>query len=204
VNNLRKLISKPKFYFLAIVPLLLATAFIQVTCPICGGRGTISESVGMENIRIVSSDARILSVTQDACTMFVVVKAKPNLTIANTGNTDAQGWLKMDLIDPHDNKVLASQYVAVEVAANTFANLEYPVAFGYDAATAPSDIDIAVSVLNDNAPCVACQGTGKVPLNMFFLDKAYKNRLIQAVQAQQQFLPDQRIGTEEWHYMMED
>jgi hypothetical protein len=59
-------------------------------------------------------------------------------------------------------------------------------------------------VLDDNAPDIACGGKGTVPLNAYLLINAFKDKLVQEVADSQEFRPDPREGTEEWHYIMED
>ncbi len=204
MKSLRKWFAPPKFYFLAVVPLLLATALIRVPCPVCHGVGTISESQNMDDIYIMSVDSMIFGYTKDACSMYVLVKSRPQVYVSNRGEEVAKGWLKMDLIDIRTEQVLAVQFLAIEVSANSFSILNYPLAFGYYSAEDPGDMDIKASILNDNAPDIACDGHGTVPLNAYPLINAFKERLVQEVTESQEFRPDPREGTEEWHYMMED
>jgi hypothetical protein len=194
MNTLFEVLKKPKFYFLALVPLLLATSLVKVQCPVCDGRKTISESIGMESVKVFSIESRILNVSRDTCSTYTIVKASPIFSVINSGDVKATGWLKVNLVDMQDN-VLANQYIAVDIDPNSFANFEYPLAFTFPVGNyLPGDVQLKAEVLKDNAACLACNGTGKVSLNLYFLDKAFKDTFIQQVKSTQQFQPSQQVG----------
>ena len=79
MENVHKLFSKPKYYFIfpIVVAALFSTSLIQVACPVCGGAGVLSQSVGMQDVRVVSVDSRVLDSVQDACTNYIVTSADP-------------------------------------------------------------------------------------------------------------------------------
>jgi hypothetical protein len=186
--NVRNWLSKPKFYFLAIAPLLLATALVKTVCPVCDGRGTFAESVNMSNVRIISVDSRILSIQMDACSLYVVVNSSPILSVSNLDDEPAKGWLKLDLVE--GEKVLATQYLLVDLGPTTFANVEYPVVFGFPAINAePSEVEIRAEVADDDAPCVACNGGGHIALNTYLMAKVSRDRLVQVIKEMQEFEP---------------
>jgi hypothetical protein len=188
--SIRKRLAQPKLYFYLVAPLLLATALFRTTCPVCEGRGTFAESVNMSQVRIISVDSRVLSIQMDACTLYVVVKTSPILSISNLSDQPAKGWLELDLWDTKTKEVLATQYLLVDLDGTTFANTEYPVAFGFPAVNAlPSEVEIKAQVADDNAPCVACGGSGRIQLNVYFFAKASKDRLVQVIKEMQKFQP---------------
>ena len=132
--------------------------------------------------------------SRDTCTMYTIVKASPIFSVVNSGDVKANGWLKVNLVDMQDN-VLATQFISVDIDANSFANFEYPLAFGFASENAlPTDVQLKAEVLKNNAACLACNGTGKVSLNLYLLDKTFKDSLIQKVKSIQQFQPSQQVG----------
>ena len=61
-------------------------------------------------------------------------------------------------------------------------------------------------------PCLACDGTGKVSLNTYLLDKSYKDTFVTSTLNQQQYSSDQwtiingkvvQVGSQEWMDWME-
>jgi hypothetical protein len=216
VNALRKIASKPKYYFIfpVVVAALFSTSFIQVPCPVCDGKGTIALSVGMDNVRIVSIESRIISTTQDACTSYVVVRANPIITVTNTSTEQATGYLKLNLIDLTTGNILVSQHLAVNAAPSALTVLQCDqFAFAYESVDKPpEEMDIQGEVVNENVPCLACSGTGKVSLNALLLTQSYKDDFITTTRSQSNYIVDdwtiingQRvlIGSKEWLDWME-
>ena len=215
MNALRKIASRPKYYFIfpVIVAALFSASIIQVACPVCDGTGFLSHSVGMENVRIVSLESRILGTTQDACTGYIVTRAKPIFTITNTGAQTASGYLYLHLIDVNTGNTLISQHLAVEAAPNALTVIESQIAFAYDTVDRPSeDMDIQAEVVLDQVPCLACGGTSKVSLNSYPLTKSYKDTFISKVRNSSEYGPadwvvvgGQRVtvGSKEWLDWME-
>ena len=215
VSAIRKIASKPKYYFIfpVVVAALFSASLIQVPCPVCGGTGTLSHSIGMENVRIISIESRILSSTQDACTGYIVTRAKPIITVTNTGTEAASGYLYLHLIDLASGETLISLHLAVEAAPNALTVLESQIAFAYDTVEKPpEDMDIKVEVVLDQVPCIACGGTGRVSLNSFLLTKSYKDTFISKVRNSSEYEPadwvvvgGQRVmvGSKEWLDWME-
>jgi hypothetical protein len=200
--NIKALFSKPKFYFLAIVPLLLATALIRVECPVCGGAGTVSGSANMDRVHIVSLESRILSSTQDACTGYVVTKARPVITLFNVGTEAAEGWLTVSLMNAENGEMLAERHMAVEIGAEKTVVLDSYVAFAfYSADVPPENLDIKAEALTGSVPDPVCGGSGKTGLNTYFLARAFKERLVSTVQTEIEFGPDLshgEPGSKEW------
>ncbi|MCL2150244.1 MAG: hypothetical protein FWH51_04890 [Dehalococcoidia bacterium] len=199
---MKTLFAKPKFYFLAIAPLLLATALFKVECPVCQGHGSVVGSVNMDAVRILTVESRILDSQQDACTGYIVTKAVPYITAFNIGDEDAEGWFVMDLLNLNTDEHLASQYVAVKVAANTTVILDSLVVFAfYSADIPPQHLAIKVEPLVGAVPDTTCNGSGQVNLNAYFLASAFKDRLVAEVKSSVEFGPDLshgEPGSKEW------
>ena len=216
MGTLRKITSKPKYYFIfpLVVCALFGTSLIQVNCPICAGTGSIAYSVGMENVQVLSVEPRIISARQDACTSFIVVKADPVITVTNTSSIEASGYLELDLIDLSDGRVLTSQHLAVTVPASAMTVLQTDnFAFAWESVdTPPEDMDIQASVVNEQVPCLACGGSGKVNLSSYLLTRSYKDNFISSIRSQSDYTVEDwqminghrvLIGSKEWLDWME-
>lgn len=189
MSALQTIASKPKYYFIfpIVVVTLFSTSLIRVSCPVCGGTGTLSQSVGMQDIRIVSVASRILSSQQDACTNYIITTADPEITVNNVGSDAAKGYLVLHLVDAETDQTLISQDLAFEAAPDADTVLESEIAFAYNTVdTLPAELDIQAEILLGNVPCVACGGTGKISLSSYLLTKAYKKTFITNVLSQQQ------------------
>ena len=215
MKNLSRIFSKPKYYFIfpVVVALLFSTSLIQVPCPVCGGTGTLTQSVGMTDIKVVSVESRILDSIQDACTNYIVTTADPVITVNNVGSETAEGYLVLHLIDLDTGETLISQNLAMKAGPNAVTTLQSKIAFAYNTIDTPTeDLEIQAEALIDNVPCLACDGTGKVSLNTYLLDKSYKDTFVTSTLNQQQYSSDQwtiingkvvQVGSQEWMDWME-
>jgi len=199
---MRALFSKPKFYFLAIAPLLLATAIIQVDCPTCHGQGSVVGSNHMDSVRIISSESRIVDSIQDACTGYIITKAYPIINAYNFHTEAAEGWLTVQLVNLETNEVLTSSHLPVHVEGEAHVMLNSLVVFAfYSADIPPKNLDIRVEALTGTVPDNTCGGSGKVGLNVYFLARSFKTRLVSETVQSTPFGPDLRYGepgSEEW------
>ena len=210
-----QLAGKPKYYFIfpVVAVAIFSLSLIQLPCPVCNGTGVLSHSVGMENVRIVSIESRILSSRQDACTGYIITKALPVFTITNTGTETASGYLYLHLIDVETNQTLISQHLAIEVGPNALTVIESAIGFAYTTVeTLPNEMIIKADVVMDAVPCIACEGKGKVNASTFPLTKSYKDTFISKVRSQSEYGPEDWIvvgghrvmaGSKEWLDWME-
>jgi hypothetical protein len=215
MNTIRKLFSKPKYYivFPLVVAALFSTSLVRVPCPVCGGTGSISNSFGMENVRILSFESRILSSRQDACTGYIVTRALPVSLLSNTGSQEAKGYLYLHLIDLTTGQTLQSQHLPVDVPGNATTQLDSQVAFVYNSIDTPvDDMEIQAEVVLSAVPCLACGGKGTVSLNAYPLTRSYKDTFINQIRSSAEYVPEdwviingQRvaIGSKEWLDWME-
>jgi hypothetical protein len=215
MENVHKLFSKPKYYFIfpIVVAALFSTSLIQVACPVCGGAGVLSQSVGMQDVRVVSVDSRVLDSVQDACTNYIVTSADPIIHINNVGTETAKGYLVLHLIDSKTGQTLAIQDLAIEASPNADSNLQSEVTFAYNTIDKPpADMEIQVEVYLGEVPCIACGGTGKVSLSTYLLDRSYKETFISSVLSQQDYGPGDwvvingqnvQVGSQTWLQWME-
>jgi len=215
VSAIRKIAAKPRYYliFPVVVAALFSTSLIKVNCPVCGGAGTLCQSVSMADITVVSSDSRILNSIQDACTSYIVTTADPIITVSNSGGQTAQGYLILNLIDTDTGKTLASQDLALTAGPNANTVLQSEITFAYNTIDTPTaDMDIQTQVYLNNVPCVACGGSGKVSLSTYLLARSYKNTFVSSVVSQQQYAPGDwtiingqrvQVGSQAWLDWME-
>jgi len=175
-------VKKRYVAFFSVVPLLFLLAFIKMPCPICDGTGEISTS-GMGEVVVIRVDATFKSVgTTEGCVNFVAYYYDVALTLQNKGKLlDANGYARLGLVDNITSKLLASQYVMVTVPANMEITTTFSTTFtvGIDA---PIKTRVTASVILNNTPCLACNGTGKVALNQEPLFSAMKETYIKEQQ----------------------
>ena len=175
-------VQKRYVAFFTMVPLLFLLGFIKVPCPICDGTGTIS-TTGMGQVAVIHVDATLKSVgTIEGCVNFVLYNYGVTLTLQNKDTQiDAYGYVQLGLVDYKSGKLLASQYVLVGVPANMEVQTTFSTSFsvGVDA---PITTRVTAAVVLNNAPCLACNGTGKVALNQLPLLNAMKETYVKEQQ----------------------
>lgn len=215
MNALRKFAGKPKYYFVfpVVVAALFGTSILQANCPVCSGTGKLSHSIGMENVRIISLESRMLSSRQDACTGYIVTRAKPVFTVTNTGPEEASGYLLLHLVDLATGKILISQHMPVKAGPNAMTVFDSEIAFAYDTIDRPpEEMELQAEVVLDAVPCLACGGSGKISLNSFPLVKSYKDSFINKVRNSSEYSPADwvvvggqkvTVGSKEWLDWME-
>ena len=164
--------------FLLVVPLLLATAIVDIDCPVCSGRGTVSNNVSMENVKITHVEATKLGVLQHTCGMFLMYSYNVKLSIENSGPDDAAGWIMLYLIDYGVGKRLDIQYKVVEITGNTSWEVSYGVWFiiGTDQ---PQKTEVMADVFTGKVPCKSCGGSGRVSINVWPVVRSLEDRFIQ-------------------------
>lgn len=165
-------LQKKGFAFLGIVPLLMATAWIPVTCPACHGTGHMS-SYGMEHVTIIEKPYVIESVsTRDVCDSYLKYYMKIIIMLQNDGDQDATGYLVLQILDPSSNYTFDIQHVAARVGAGMTAPNEAEVIFNMPLDASKNKLPtVLASVPDDRHACSECNGTGKVVLNSWALSK---------------------------------
>jgi len=172
--------QKKYLTFITVMPLLLITSFIQVECPVCGGTGIMSNSLGMEGVVIKDMQTTELGTLYHACELFLMYGYEVNITLDNIGvqgksHQDAIGWIKMTLMDFENGKPLSNQYVIVEVPAGKTHN--YIFKFWFTSNHDQKKVtEVRAEVLTGNVPDETCGGTGKVPLNQYPVIINLKNK----------------------------
>ena len=168
-------LQKKYLAFFSIVPLLIVTTLVEVECPVCDGTGHMTSNPGMENVRIVDIESEEVGTMYHACGMFLFYHYDVTLTLENTGEEEAIGWLKMVLIDFVEGKKMDTQYKVVEVPKKTSVVVEYSVWFvsNHDEKKVT---EVATTILTGNIPDETCNGSGKIPINTWPLINSLKDK----------------------------
>jgi len=189
-------IQKKFLAFFGVVPLLLATALIQVPCPVCGGTGYVS-STGMAEVSILSMSSTQQSVFMVGCNTYRVYNTDVTMTLQNKGKDNANGYVSLYLIDFKTSKILDTQFAIVSVPAETVTTTTVTVYFHVVAVDDPQQAtNVTATVLDGNVPCKACNGTGKVALNAWPLYNGIKDSFKQTQVVVTPYLPPILVETE--------
>ena len=200
-------VQKKYVAFFTVVPLLLLTAFIKKPCPVCNGTGEIS-TTGMGQVEILNVDASLKSIgVIEGCVNFIAYNYSVTLTLQNSGKlVDASGYVKLGLLDYTTSKTLATQYVLVSVPADMVLTTTFDATFMVGVDAPKTNTQVRADVILNNAPCEACNGTGRVALNQLPLLNAMKKAYAAKQLVSTAPVPPPRVITgetpEEWIGMM--
>jgi hypothetical protein len=180
--------QKKYIAFFTVVPLLIVTTIIQVNCPVCGGTGHMTSNPGMENVRLVDIESEETATMYNACGMFLFYQYAVKLTVENSGDEPAIGWMKMVLIDFVEGKPMDTQYKVIEVPEQTSSIIEYSVWFvsNHDEKKVT---EVDTSILTGDIPDDTCDATGKIPINTWPLINNLKDKFQELVQTQIPWVP---------------
>ncbi len=156
-------LQKKYLAFFSLVPLLLATAIFQVSCPECDGKGEIS-STGMQDVSITRLVYTTTINPMVGCNNFLAYSTDVNMTALNAGAEDAHGYVTLVLQDISTGKIVATQDVTVAVSASAEAEYVFNVVFRVYIENPPVT-KVVAHVENSNVTCKACSGKGTVALN---------------------------------------
>ena len=158
-------LQKKYIAFFTLVPLMLATAFIKVPCPICGGTGKIT-ATGMAFVSVQKIDSTLVdSHTVQGCLNYIAYDYYIVLTVQNASQTqDANGYVQMGLVDYTTSKLLAVNYVTLYAPKGTVSSTGFTVNFTIGL-NSPTTTQVQALPIESSIKCQACGGTGKVPLN---------------------------------------
>jgi hypothetical protein len=192
---------KPRYMaFFGVVVVLSLTALISVPCPVCDGTGKISKAVGMENVRITNIESDQNYVNMEFCLGYILYKYTIHLTLSNSGNEQAAGWIKVVLRGRYKgaeslSNVFDVNYVGVEIPAKITVSDSFVVWF-----QTPYDVPVATSVdamvEEGGVECLACEGSGSVRLNTWLVANGLKDSLEKVTRMEQEFKPPPWIEPE--------
>lgn len=167
--------------FFVAIPLLLATALVDVNCPVCGGDGYVSNNVAMESVKIADVEAVELGILRNTCGLFLMYNYSVTLSIENSGADTARGWIQLYLIDFTEGKRLDTQYTVIEIPGKTSWQVSYGVWF-VSGTDQPRKTEVMAEVFTGQVPCDTCNGSGKVSLNAWPIVNSLKERFVQLKQ----------------------
>jgi hypothetical protein len=149
--------------FFGIIPLLLATALFRVPCPICDGSGSVS-STGMEGVTISKVESSTQSTSLQACANYRLYNMEITLTLYNSSDRDADGFVDLYLLDYSKGTILDNEFTVEEIPAGTEVTDTFNAYFKVEVDTT-GPVSVTAGVEKSGIPCKACNGTGKVALN---------------------------------------
>jgi hypothetical protein len=195
MKNIFKL-QKKHIAFFTIVPLLLTTAIIKVPCPVCEGKGTVSNT-GMSTVRITDVESTIKDVyVMDTCLNYRIYNVDVKVTLQNDSlQRDARGFIILVLIDETTGKRLDDQIVVAEVAAQSRIETSYSIVF-LTLIDDPMGARVDAGVLKGEVPDNVCGGTGKVSINSWPLYNATVERLVEVQRIAVNFQPRELTPSE--------
>ena len=195
--NLKLKLQKKHLAFFTVVPLLAATAFIQVPCPVCDGSGHVS-STGMAGVEVSSTKVTELTRFMAGCDSYRVYQYEITTVLENHNDyQEAAGYISFVLINSSTGQILDTQYGVAVVPAHTTVESTFTAYFQIVATVdMPNITSVGVKLLDGNVPDKACGGTGKVALNSFLLISNLKDNYIETQRMARPFIPPLWIETE--------
>lgn len=174
--------------FFGVVGVVTLTALISVPCPVCDGTGKVSTAVGMENVYIVNLESDLMYINPDFCIGYVIYKYAVDLTLSNSVNETATGWIKLVLKDVRKGNVLDANYVGVEVPGLSTVQDSFIVWFQTTYEVNP-DVTVEAVVEGGGVECLACTGAGSVPVNTWLVANGLKGSLQRVTRIETEFKP---------------
>lgn len=180
--------QKKYIAFFTIVPLLVVTSLVKINCPVCNGQGFLFSTPGMENVEVRRIESEELEHLRDACGLYLVYHYSILVSLENSGSETAIGYLKLVLIDFTEGQVLDRRYSVVEIPGKTSIDVAYRVWFkaGLDE---PLKTEVNALVLRGEVPDLTCDGTGKIPINTWFLANGFRDSGQETGRIEKPFLP---------------
>jgi len=165
-----------------------------------GGTGFINSTPGMERISILEINSQVQKVQRDACTAYTVYRYDVTLRLLNDGAENGAGWLKMLLVDTtkeEGHNIIDTQYVQVDVPAQTVVNNAYKVVFG-SGLDQPGRTEVRAEVVVGSVPDSICNGTGRIALNTWPFVNGLKAHFIETVRTTELYTPPPAIDWEKY------
>jgi hypothetical protein len=194
---MRNLFKQKKYIaFFTVVPLLLTTAMIKVPCPVCEGKGTVSNT-GMDMVRVINVASTVQDMyIMDTCLNYRIYEVDVTVTLQNDNHRHgARGFLRLALIDETLGKMLDDQIVVADVPAESRVETSYSVYF-LTLIDDPVSSRVGAGVLTGEVPDQVCGGTGRIPLNSWLFYNATLEQLIEIQRIEANFEPRQLTDSE--------
>jgi hypothetical protein len=154
--------------FVSIVLVLAIPSLIMVTCPTCHGAGHVSTMPGVENLRIVDLESKVVYYWENPCGGGVIRSAF-DVTVANDGSELVHGIMEITGIDPNTGLNLTKRLMYLEIPANISGYiLSGTIAYGVlpgAQAYFPHDMKLSARIpLGEEVTCPSCSGKGTVSI----------------------------------------
>jgi hypothetical protein len=142
----------------------------------------------MEDVFISGLEFDQKYLNMDFCMGYTLYKYDVTLTLTNHGSGDATGWIKVVLKGYLKGNVLDVKYVGVEIPGSATVSDTFTVWFqtAYDV---PPSVTIDAGVEMGGVDCLACSGSGSMPLNAWFMASGLKDSLKRVTRMEQEFIP---------------
>ncbi len=165
-------VQKKYIAFFVIVPLLVATAFVGLPCPVCNGTGVVSSN-GTAGVQLTKLNYRETSTYIAACDNFRAYMFHIDVDLDNTSETDvAEGWIAFNLITAGSGILIDTKYGLISLQPQESGTYGFDTSFVVDFTVDESNATyITAQVLRGDVPDNACNGTGRVSLNEFLLKR---------------------------------
>jgi hypothetical protein len=151
----------------------------------------------MSGVVVTSVESVELDSFLVGCDAYRAYQYDITLTVQNEGDQNAGGYVSMILINTKTGQLLDTQYTVVEVATGMSLKTEFSMAFLVSTMLEQPDItEVRAKVLENDVPCSACSGTGKVALNSWPLLNSMKQSFVQNLRVATPFVPPLHIETE--------
>jgi len=186
--------------FFAVIPLLLVTAVVPATCPVCNGTGVVNSTPGAENISIQKFDYYEQQVKRDTCGVYIVFKYGVSISLLNESEADVDAWFLMTLVDitkEEGHNTVDTQYIQVHVPAKAVVNDSFSVVFG-TGLDEPGRTQVRGEIVVGGVPDATCSGTGHVSLNAWPFVSALKSSFNKVVREVNPYHPPVAIDWAEY------
>ncbi len=176
-----KIIKKyrlPKKYiaFLTVIPLLVMTSIIQITCPVCSGTGHMNSTPGMENVELTNPQSKEIGITRDVCGAYIVYIYDIILPLQNHNTYTVEGYVKLMLREYREARVMDVLYLPVRLLGETAMEITYRIGFTSGLAV-EMQTKVEAEVMSGDFLDETCNGTGKLPLNAWVLARGLRDEL---------------------------
>jgi hypothetical protein len=189
-------LQKKHIAFFTLVPILAATAFIQVPCPVCHGTGLVS-STGMNNVQVTDYHVTELTRFMAGCDSYRVYQYEITATLENHSDQDAAGYISFILLNDKASQILDTQYGVAEVGAHSVVESTFTAYFQINVTVdMPKTTSVAIKVLDGNVADKACEGTGKVAINSWPVINSMKDHFNETQRISKPAIPPLWVETE--------
>lgn len=192
--------------FVSVTSLLLVTALIRLPCPVCDGTGMVNSMPGTENVTIEKMEYIEEKVFIDSCGVYKLYRYTVKLQLLNDNDNSISGWIKMSLLDTSkeaDRQTVDTQYAKMDLNPRTVTEATYDVFFG----TGLDEVNkasVAAEVVRGDVEDLTCEGSGRLPLNVWFFVNVLKNNFYEITRQENPYKPPVFIDWSDYYFDNEE